>query len=59
VLHDYLYQEQIYSRKASDKLFFEAMRKDGVWWHKANIIYLAVRVGGWAAWRGHTKRKGK
>jgi hypothetical protein len=57
VLHDYLYQEQFCTRKKADKLFYEAMRQDGVWWHKAQIIHKAVRIGGWAAWRGHARIK--
>ena len=54
VLHDWLYQQKITTRKEADDLFFESMMVD---WrnHKsryfvANMEYWAVRLFGWLAW---------
>ena len=56
VLHDYLYRTQDRSRKEADLIFLEAML---VAWRKhklgnilAQIEYQAVRIFGWAAWKG-------
>lgn len=56
--HDYLYRRGgvvsphiRYSRGAADKLFKELMHWEGVPFLRRWPAYLAVRVGGWAAWR--------
>ena len=66
VVHDYLYrrrdtitvpdpdtpaQKIKNSRKIADKIFKVAMKHCGVGWIKRNIIYWAVRLCGWKAWK--------
>jgi len=59
VLHDYLYQQQTYTRFKSDNILLEALEVLGLNWFKRWSIYLGVRAGGWVAWNGHTKEKNK
>lgn len=51
LLHDYLYTENIGSRKKADELFLAVMIEDGVSVFTAWIMYLGVRIGGSKAWR--------
>lgn len=51
VVHDYLYQKQIYTRSKSDVIFLEAMQVLGVGWLKRRTMWLAVRIFGWICWR--------
>lgn len=55
VLHDYLYQTQIYSRAKSDSILLEALEVVGVKWITRWTTYLGVRSGGWMAWNGHKR----
>jgi hypothetical protein len=32
------------------------MRRAGIGWIKRTAIYAAVRAGGWAVWRKHTRQ---
>lgn len=50
-VHDSLYYSKIFTRKESDKIFYELMLKYGTWKWKAKIMYLAVRIFGGFAWR--------
>ena len=53
VVHDYLYRHcglDIYSRRASDKIFSQAMADLGVSWWRRAAIYRAVRIGGGKYW---------
>lgn len=56
LLHDYLYSRWSTShfgvdRATADKLFLEAMFNIGVPWHTRHIIYRAVRMFGWTAYK--------
>lgn len=58
VIHDWLYQCRgavgdgvVRTRKQADVLLREGMRLRGASWWKRNAVYLAVRIGGGAAWR--------
>lgn len=62
--HDYLYgrggivaKHIRYSRAAADKLFLRLMAWEGVPRLRRWSAYIAVRVGGWAAWREAPERK--
>lgn len=47
VLHDWLYTSQAcVSRKDADKLFYEALRSEGMNWASARTYYLGVRAFG-------------
>lgn len=48
--HDYRYEYAIGTKKAADRELKKGLRANGVSWLKANIVYLAVRVGGKGAW---------
>jgi hypothetical protein len=50
VVHDFTYRHHWFARGHCDALFLAAMKVAGVNWLRRNIIYLAVRVGGWVAW---------
>jgi hypothetical protein len=60
-LHDFLYAgrgvvegtavRQEFTRAECDVMFLDAMRESGVPRWKRYSMYLAVRAGGWAAWR--------
>ncbi len=53
VVHDYLYQQppSFYTRRYADLCFRDAMEEMGVVAWKRWAMWLAVRLGGWAAWR--------
>jgi hypothetical protein len=51
VVHDWIYSENRFSRKAADWIFLDLMRRLGVSWWKRTVMYRAVRVGGWVTWR--------
>ena len=57
VIHDYCYWTQERCRKESDEIFREAMEVFGVEAWRVFLIYWAVRLGGWGAWRGNIRKK--
>jgi len=46
-LHDYLYSIPGFNRALADRLFYEAMRGEGLRGTKAVLMWLAVRSCGW------------
>ena len=55
IIHDYLYSKASNShfnatRKQADDIFREAMYNLGIGWER-NVIYAAVRMGGWKSWK--------
>jgi hypothetical protein len=64
VIHDWLYQHPDWNDRAlADQILFEAMSCDqpelghlAESWVVRQLMYRAVRVGGWVAWRNHGKR---
>jgi hypothetical protein len=54
--HDALYAAELVQRDEADRWFLEAMRRAGIGWIKRTAIYAAVRAGGWAVWRKHTRQ---
>ena len=65
VIHDWLYQNYNVTsmvvvrkatlsidRKGADDIFYEAMLVEGTKPWKAKVMYWAVRLFGWAAWKG-------
>lgn len=55
VIHDYLYWEQIFSRKKSDDIFLEGMEVLGVSYFDRKIIYNIVRLFSWISWKNNRK----
>ncbi|ANA49274.1 hypothetical protein PMW_149 [Pseudomonas phage phiPMW] len=51
-LHDYLYSRQILPRKDCDRVFYEALRDEGVAKWRAWLMWAGVRIGGSKAYRG-------
>ncbi len=51
VIHDFLYREQIRSRKAADDIFLQAMQVLEVGRFERYTLYWAVRLFGGRAWR--------
>ena len=52
VVHDYLYQTKTRTRKQTDDIFREAMIVLSVNPVRVFLMYWAVRLFGWLAWRG-------
>ena len=50
VVHDWLYDSQIGTRKEADRIFLEAMTELGVSRWRRRAMYSAVRIGGWVSW---------
>lgn len=50
VIHDYLYDRAIGTRKEADKIFLEALEESGVSSVKRRAMYWAVRIGGRGSW---------
>ncbi len=59
VLHDYMYQNHLYSRKKCDDIFLEAMTVLGVSVWKRQVMYRAVRMFGWYGWNKRKKELAK
>ena len=53
VIHDYIYQTKIRTRKEADGIFLEAMLVLKVPKWKANLMYHGVRAFGWIPWLLH------
>lgn len=45
-VHDYLYHTQAFSRKECDRIFYDALRAEGVAKWRAAIFWMGVRLGG-------------
>lgn len=63
ILHDYLYLRgtlngEPITRARADRIFLDAMKALGVGWLTRRIVYLGVRIGGWAAWNAHRQNSG-
>ena len=50
VIHDWCYRHRWKARALSDALFLATMKVKAVNWLRRNIIYAAVRAGGWVTW---------
>lgn len=67
VIHDYIYEpmnpevtgdgHQLigWTKTQADKLFLLAMKANGVSWMRRNVMYMAVLLGGWHAWKTQDK----
>ena len=53
VLHDYLYSSGAVTRPAADRAFKQAALAAGSPAWRAALMYWAIRVGGWPAWRNN------
>ena len=54
LVHDVLYDSEIVPRAIADRVFRAAMKELGVSSWRRNLMYAAVRLGGWRAWQRHT-----
>lgn len=50
IVHDWLYTSHVLTRKEADQWLKEALIKNGMAWHKAAAIYIAVRLFGASHW---------
>jgi hypothetical protein len=57
IIHDYLYWEQIYSRKETDDIFLEGMKVLQVSKFDRKTIYNSVRLFAGGSWKSNQKRK--
>jgi len=53
VIHDWCYKKHLFTRLVCDRIFLEAMKVLGVRRWKYRVMYRAVRMFGWIAWRKH------
>lgn len=51
VLHDFLYSQEVGSRKEADRLFHKLLLEDGVPEGAADLMFAAVRTFGSVVWR--------
>lgn len=56
LLHDALYASEFYDRELCDFIFLSEMQNQGVSWWRADLMYWAVRIGGYFVWKKHTKQ---
>ena len=56
VIHDWLYRTQHFSRETSDKILLQAMVAMKRKWILRQVVYLAVRFFGEAAWRDDERK---
>jgi len=52
IVHDYLYETQLFKREDADKCFYDLMIKLKVPSTKAWVMFKSVRLGGWWHWKG-------
>jgi len=50
IWHDYLYGKKLFSRKETDEIYKLIMELDGFRQTGVEVMYNAVRLGGWVAW---------
>lgn len=50
-LHDWLYSRGELTRKQCDRLFYRALRDEGIARWRAGLFYAGVRLGGWLYFR--------
>ena len=55
VLHDFLYQRNVFTRKKCDEVFLDAMTILEVPKWKRKVMYRALRMFGWTCWRKYEK----
>lgn len=46
LVHDFLYDTGLLSRKQADQIFYDLLRLEGMRWSKARAAWLGVRIGG-------------
>lgn len=51
-VHDYLYQTAMFSRKECDRIFYLALRDEGVARWRAWMMWAGVRIGGASSYKG-------
>lgn len=63
VIHDWLYANALkypatcpLDRRQCDRILSDAMIVAGAPWWKRHVVYWAVRLGGWKAWRADARR---
>ena len=56
VAHDYMYSTAACTRAYADMVFLDACKAMGVSNWKAQVMYRALRVGGWPAWNSNRRK---
>jgi hypothetical protein len=49
-IHDWCYSVELFPRNICDKVFYDALRDNGVGYLRAKTLYSAVRLFGWTSW---------
>jgi len=55
VIHDYLYQTGIFTKRVADAIFYDGMLASGVPWWRRWIMFKAVVWFGGKAWNAHRR----
>lgn len=53
LVHDTIYETQIYSRAIADQLLYDLASELWAKWYKKTLVYRAVRLWGWLTWYSH------
>lgn len=56
-VHDWCYSIELFERHVCDRIFYAALRANGIGWLRAQTLYRSVRLGGWVAWPHNSKEK--
>lgn len=56
VCHDFLYQSHWTSKIKADRIFLEAMKLDGIWLWKRQLMFDAVVLFGWSSYASGPSR---
>lgn len=56
VIHDYLYATHVTSKIMADRIFLEAMKLDGIWLWKRQLMFDAVFLFGWSSYTSGPSR---
>lgn len=58
LIHDWLYEQQIYTLQQTDEIFHEVLIVCGMSMSKAGILFLWLKCGSWYTWNLIRKSKG-
>lgn len=50
LVHDYLYESKMTTRKEADQIMYELLRLGGMSWLRAQMAHKAVRMAVWNTW---------
>ena len=55
LVHDYLYQTGIFTRKQADQIYFDLMMYNGIDRFRSSLHYRSLRAAGWVQWNKYRR----